>query len=108
MMTHGDRVRGPSGGREVADDVVHRQGFAMPRIATTHAPCRKPWQTVSMGQHQHSLVLRPLSSQCAAALCRDATPLQYRNSSESASFPRALLNLRGQWATDRPKSRRHR
>jgi len=69
-MTHRDRMRGPSGRREVADDVAHRQGFptpsegpprrrperrftkgigrccagySMPRIATAHAPGRNPW-----------------------------------------------------------------
>ena len=68
-MTHRDRMRGLSGRREAADDVVHRQGFPTPsdgprmrperrltkvfgrrcagfvmaRITTAHAPSRKPW-----------------------------------------------------------------
>ncbi len=68
-MTHRDRMRGPSGRRKVAADVVHRQdfptlsegprmrperrftkafgrrcaGFVMARIDTAHAPGRKPW-----------------------------------------------------------------
>ena len=67
-MTHRDRMRGPSGRREVAGDVAHRQdfptpsegprmrperrltkdfgrrraGFVMARIATAHAPNRNP------------------------------------------------------------------
>ncbi len=69
-MTHRDRVGGSSGRFNVAGDAVHgqtfstpsdgpptrperrltkafgrrRAGFAMPRIATAHAPGRKPWQ----------------------------------------------------------------
>ena len=76
-MTPRDRVGGPSGRRNAAGDAVHRQGFptpsdgphgrperrlpkafgprrawlAMPRIATPRAPCRKPWETVSMGPY---------------------------------------------------------
>jgi len=76
-MTHRDRMRGPSGRREVAGDVAHRQNFptpsdgphprpagrlpkafgqrrahfAMHRIATAHAPCRRPWETVSRGYY---------------------------------------------------------
>ncbi len=68
-MAHRDRVGGSSGRRKVAGDAVHRQNFlmppdgphtrperrftkafgrrrarfAMPRIATAHAPGRKPW-----------------------------------------------------------------
>ncbi len=30
--------------------------FAMPRIAAPRAPGRKPWETVSMGHYQRSLV----------------------------------------------------
>ncbi len=85
-MTPRDRPCGPSGRREVAGDVGHRQDFptpsdgphgrpqrrlakafdqgggqrrarlAMSRIATTHAPCRKPWQAVPMGHYHRSLV----------------------------------------------------
>ncbi len=69
IMTHRDRVGGSSGRRKVAGDAGHRQNFstpsdgphtrpqrrltkafgrrrarfAMPRIATAHAPGRKPW-----------------------------------------------------------------
>ncbi len=68
-MTHRDRVGGSSGRSKVAGDAVHlknfstpydgplarperrltkafgrrRARFAMPRIATAHAPGRKPW-----------------------------------------------------------------
>ncbi len=31
--------------------------LAMPRIATPRSPCRKPWEAVSMGHYQRSLVL---------------------------------------------------
>ncbi len=80
-MTHRDRAGDPSGQgagrREAAGDAGHRQGFptpyggsparperrllkafgprrprlAMPRIATPRAPCRKPWEAVSMSQY---------------------------------------------------------
>ena len=82
-MTHRDRPYGPSGGRNAVGDAGHRQGFpthsdgpygrpqrrlakafgqrrarlVMPRIATPHAPCRKPWQAVPMSHYQCSLVL---------------------------------------------------
>ena len=82
-MTPRDRVRGPSGRREAAGDVGHRQGFptpadgsrtrperrlpkafgqrcagfAMSRIAAVRTPCRKPWEAVSRGHYQHSLIL---------------------------------------------------
>jgi hypothetical protein len=81
-MTHRDRVGDPPGGREAAGDVGYRQGFptpsggsprrperrlpkafgrrrarlAMSRIATPRAPSRKPWEAVSMGHYQCSLV----------------------------------------------------
>ncbi len=80
-MAHRDRVGGSSGRRKGAGDAMHRQNFstpsdgpptrperrltkafarrrarfAMPRIATAHAPGRKPWLAVSMGQDQRSL-----------------------------------------------------
>ena len=76
-MTPRDRVGGPSGRRCGAVDAGHRQAvptpsdgphtrpegrllkafgqrcavFAMHRIAAAHAPCRKPWETVSMGPY---------------------------------------------------------
>ncbi len=82
IKTHRDRAGDPPGRREAAGDAGHRQGFptpsggsparperrlpkafgrrrarlAMPRIATSHAPCRKPWKAVSMGLYQCSLV----------------------------------------------------
>ncbi len=82
MKIHRDRVCGPSGRREVAGDAVHRQNFPTPSdgppprpqrrlpkafgqrrarlpircIATAHAPSRKPWEAVSMGHYQRSLV----------------------------------------------------
>ncbi len=34
--------------------------LAMPRIATPCAPGRKPWEAVSMGRYQRSLVLGPV------------------------------------------------
>ncbi len=34
-----------------------RAWLAMPRIAAPRAPGRKPWETVSMGHYQRSLVL---------------------------------------------------
>ncbi len=81
-MMHRDSVGGSSGRTKVAGDAAHRQNFstpsdgpptrperrltkafgrrrgrlAMPRIATPHAPCRKPWLAVSMGHDQRSLV----------------------------------------------------
>ncbi len=86
-MAHRDRVGDPPGRREAAGDAGHRQGFPTPsggsparparrlpkgfrpgggrrrtwlpmsRIATPRAPSRKPWETVSMGHYQRSLVL---------------------------------------------------
>ncbi len=82
-MTPRDRVCGASGRRKGAGDAGPRQNFstpsdgphtrperrltkafgrrrarfAMPRIATAHAPRRKPWYAVSMGHDQRSLVL---------------------------------------------------
>ncbi len=82
-MTHRDRAGDPPGRREAAGDAGHRQGFptpsggsparpewrlpkafgrrpawlAMPGIAAPRAPGRKPWETVSMGHYQRSLVL---------------------------------------------------
>ena len=76
-MTHRDRPCGPSGRRKVADDAGYRQDFlthsdgphtrpegrlpkafgqrcavfAMHHIAAAHAPCRKPWEAVSMGPY---------------------------------------------------------
>ena len=41
---------GPRGGQRPAR-------LAMPRIATPRAPCRKPWEAVSMSHYQGSLVL---------------------------------------------------
>ena len=98
-MTHRDRVGDPPGRREAAGDVGHRQGFptpsggspsrperrlpkafgrrrarlAMSRIATPRPPSRKPWEAVSMGHYQCSLVLatvrmRGLES-CGIFLC---------------------------------------
>ena len=84
-MTNRDRVGDPPGRRKGAGDVGHRQGFptpsggsprrperrlpkafgrrrarlAMSRIATPRAPSRKPWEAVSMGHYQRSLVLGP-------------------------------------------------
>ncbi len=85
-MTHRDRAGDPPGRREAAGDAGHRQGFptpahspaagsparperrfpkafgrrpawlAMPCIAAPRAPGRKPWEAVSMGQYQRSLV----------------------------------------------------
>ena len=81
-MTHRDRAGDPPGRRGAAGDAGHRQGFPTPsggsptrperrfpkafglrrtwlpmsRIATPRAPCRKPWETVSMGHYQRSLV----------------------------------------------------
>jgi hypothetical protein len=81
-MTHRDRAGDPPGRREAAGDAGHRQGFPTPsggsparperrlpkafglrrawlpmsRIATPRAPGRKPWETVSMGHYQRSLV----------------------------------------------------
>ena len=83
IVTHRDRVCGPSGRREAAGDVVHRQGvptpsdgphtrpkrrlprafgqrrarLPMPGIGAAHAPCRKPWEDVSMSHYHRSLVL---------------------------------------------------
>ncbi len=117
-MTHRDRAGDPSGHRagrrEAAGDAGHRQGFptpsvgsparperrrpkafgrrpawlAMPRIAAPRAPGRKPWETVSMGHYQRSLVFgsrserdKPLGQYqgrlvLAAALCgRPHVPL---------------------------------
>ncbi len=82
-MTHRDRAGDPPGRREAAGDAEHRQGFPTPsggsparperrlpkafgrrrtwlpmsRIAAPRAPSRKPWETVSMGHYQRSLVL---------------------------------------------------
>jgi len=88
-MTHRDRAGDPSGQRagrrQAAGDAGHRQGLptpaggsparperrfpkafgrrpaslAMSRIAAPRAPGRKPWETVSMGHYQRSLVLAP-------------------------------------------------
>ena len=81
-MTHEDRAGDPPGRRGGAGDAGHRQAvptpsggphvrpegrpakafgqrrarLAMPRIAVAHAPCRKPWQAVSMSHYQRSLV----------------------------------------------------
>ncbi len=85
-MTHRDRAGDPSGQRagrrEAAGPAGHRQGFPTPsggspsrperrllkafglrrewlpmsRIATPPAPGRKPWEAVSMGHYQRSLV----------------------------------------------------
>ena len=81
-MTHRDRPCGPSGRRNAVGDAGHRQGFSTPsdgphgrpqrrlamtfgqrrarlalhRIATPHAPCRKPWQAVPMSHYHRSLV----------------------------------------------------
>ncbi len=85
-MTHRDRAGDPSGHRagrrEAAGDAGHRRGLptpsggsparperrfpkafglrrawlAMTRIAAPRAPGRKPWETVSMGHYQRSLV----------------------------------------------------
>ena len=78
-----DRAGDPSGRREIAGDAAHRQNFpthadgphtrperrhtkafgqrrarlAMFRIATAHAPNRKPWYVVSMGHYYCNLVL---------------------------------------------------
>ena len=86
IVTHRDRVCGPSGRREAAGDVVHRQGvptpsdgphtrpkrrlprafgqrrarLPMPGIGAAHAPCRKPWEDVSMSHYHRSLVLECL------------------------------------------------
>ncbi len=35
-----------------------RARLPMSRIAAPRAPCRKPWEAVSMGHYQRSLVLR--------------------------------------------------
>ena len=77
IRTHRDRVGGPSGRRGGAGDAGHRHAvptpsdgphprpegrlpkafgrrrarLAMSHIATPHAPCRKPWETVSMGPY---------------------------------------------------------
>ena len=82
-MTHRDRAGDPPGRRKAAVDAGHRQGFPTPaggsparperrfpkafgrrrtwlpmsRIATPHAPGRKPWEAVSMGHYQRSMVL---------------------------------------------------
>ncbi len=82
-MTHRDRAGDPPGRRKAAGDAGHRQGFPTPsggsparperrfpkafglrrawlpmcRIAAPRAPGRKPWETVSMGHYQRSLVL---------------------------------------------------
>ncbi len=82
-MTHRDRAGDPPGRREAAGDAGHRQGFPTPsggsparperrlpkafglrrawlpmsRIAPPRAPGRKPWEAVSMGHYQRSLVL---------------------------------------------------
>ncbi len=75
-MTHRDRVVDALGRREAAGDAGHRQGrptppavrprdrrrlpkafgrrrpwLAMPGIAAPCAPCRKPWEAVSMGHY---------------------------------------------------------
>ncbi len=81
-MTHRDRAGDPPGRREAAGDAGHRQGFPTPsggsparperrlpkafgrrpawlpmsRIAAPRAPSRKPWEAVSMGHYQRSLV----------------------------------------------------
>ena len=77
IMTYRDRVCSSSGRRKPAGDAGHRQGFstpadglhrrpvrrlskafgrrrvrlAMPCIAATNAPSRKPWKAVSMGHY---------------------------------------------------------
>ncbi len=84
-MIHGDRPRGPSGRRMAAGDAApigkafrrpptgrggdqrrlakafgrRRAGLPMSRIATLHAPSRKPWQAVPMSHYHRSLVLYP-------------------------------------------------
>ncbi len=85
-MTHRDRAGDTPGRREAAGDAGHRRGFLTPsggsparperrhpkgfrpgggrrrawlamfRIATPRAPGRKPWEAVSMGHYQRSLV----------------------------------------------------
>ncbi len=85
-MTHRDRAGDPPSRRKAAGDAGHRQGFPTPspnrplpvrlrdrrrlpkafgrrpawlpmsRIATPRAPGRKPWEAVSMGHYQRSLV----------------------------------------------------
>jgi len=81
-MTHRDRAGDLPGRREAAGDAGHRQGLPTPsgdsparperrlpkafgprrarlpmcRIATPRAPNRKPWEAVSMGHYQRSLV----------------------------------------------------
>ena len=40
-MTHRDRLRGPSGRREVADDVVHLQDFPTPSEGPRRRPKRR-------------------------------------------------------------------
>ncbi len=85
-MTHRDRAGDPPGRRGAAGDVGHRQGFPTPawaplagsparperrppkafgrrpawlavsNTATPRAPCRKPWEAVSMSHYQRSLV----------------------------------------------------
>ena len=76
-MTHIDRVGGPSGRRNVAGDVIHRQDISTPSdgpptrperrppkafgqrrvrlvmigITTTHAYGRNPWGAVYMGHY---------------------------------------------------------
>jgi len=82
-MTHRDRPWGPLGRKGRAGDVGHRQAFLTPsggphgrperhhskafgqrrarltmhRIVTPRAPCRKPWNGVSMGHYHCILVL---------------------------------------------------
>ena len=108
IVTHRDRVCGPSGRREAAGDVVHRQGvptpsdgphtrpkrrlprafgqrrarLPMPGIGAAHAPCRKPWEDVSMSHYHRSLVLcdntiKRMMVSCRRALCacRSMQPL---------------------------------
>ncbi len=86
-MTHRDRAGDPPGRRQAAGDAGLRQGFPTPsggsparperrlpkafgrrpawlpmsHIATPRAPGRKPWETVSMGHYQRSLVLGELA-----------------------------------------------
>ncbi len=80
-MTHRDRVGDPPGKRGAEDDAGHRQGFSTPpavrprdrrrlpkafgqervarRCRTPQAArdaARKPWEAVSMGHYQRSLV----------------------------------------------------
>jgi hypothetical protein len=55
-MTHRDRPWGPE--RRLSKAFGQRRArLAMSRIATPHAPCRKPWKAVPMSHYYRSLVL---------------------------------------------------